>query len=174
MPEYNLKRAYRIEHIDDAETVQRSDAGSLWVSEGVLDPEEAERRTREVYMVGTDGEGELGGVSTAYLKLNRALRLEIWHVRVFVGSGHRDGNLAAQLLIRSQIHLNDSYRSGEDRRAPGMMVEVENPGVRRAFSDAVWTPTSLTYFGDNPLGHHRRLAWFDGARLPPPPEGVGV
>lgn len=170
MGEFDLKRDYRIEHIEDSESVDRSEAGQLWVREEVLGPEEAERRTREVCMVGTSGDGALCGVSTAYLAPSPQLRLEMWHIRAFVATEHRAGNLATQLLLRTRIHLNDMYRSGQDTRAPGAVIEVENETLKRAFPDALWQPTMFTYIGDNARGDHCRVHWFDGATLPPPPD----
>ena len=169
MGEWDLKRDYRIEQIEDS-PIDRSAAGQLWVREDVLGPEEAERRTREICMVGSTGERELCGLSTAYLDTSPQLRLEMWHIRAFVAPEHRAGNLAVQLLLRTRIFLNDRFRSGEDTSAPGAIIEVENESLRRAFPEALWQPTMFTYIGDNARGDHCRVHWFEGARLPAPPE----
>lgn len=173
MAEFELKRDYRIEHIDDSESVQRADATAMWVREGVLGHEEAERRSREVCMVGTDGGGNLCGVTTAYIVHNRQLRLDVWNIRGFVADQHRAGNLATNLLLRTRIHLNDVFRSGEDTRAIAAVIEVENPTLQRLFPEALWQPTMFTYFGNNHRGDHCRVHWFTGAELPEPPADAG-
>jgi hypothetical protein len=40
--------------------------------------------------------------------------------------------------------------------------------VMKGLNTAVWPLTGYTFIGDNPLGAHIRVRWFDGARIPPP------
>jgi hypothetical protein len=166
--EFGLKRDYRIEPIAES-GVGREAAVDLWVREEALSPERAQRRAEEVCLVGTTPARELCGISTAYLARNAQLRLELWHIRAFVAEAHRAGNLATQLLWQTRIHLNDRFVSGQDTRAPGAIIEVENEALKRLFPEVLWQPTMFTYVGNNARGDHCRVHWFEGALLPPPP-----
>lgn len=168
MADFELKRDYRIEPIADSADVDDPAVIDLWVREDALARAEAERRVGEVCLVGTTEGGELCGVSTAYLARNDQLQLELWHIRAFVATSHRAGNLATQLLLRTRIYLGDRFESGEDTSAPGAIIEVEHEALKRIFPEALWQPTMFTYIGNNARGDHCRVHWFRGAQLPPP------
>jgi hypothetical protein len=170
--DWSLKRDYLIEHVDASESVSRRDVADLWVREEALPRPRAERRISQVCLVATTPEGELAGVSTAYVAPNRQLRLELWHIRAFVAEKHRAGHLATQLLWRTRDHLAEGFASGK-HTAPGAMVEVENEDVKRLFPEVLWQPTMFTFIGNNSRGDHCRVHWFEGALLPPPPSTPG-
>ena len=166
-PDYPLTRGYEITPRAEAEGLEPARIADLWLAEDALSPAEAGRRVQEVCMVGRGPEGELAGVSTAYLAYNERLRSPMWHVRVFSGSRHRKSRLGTHLNIRTREHLIDRYRSGADRRAPGIVLEIEELMFERQFPWAVWPINHFTFIGVNPNGAHVRVYWFEGARLGP-------
>jgi hypothetical protein len=52
-------------------------------------------------------------------------------------------------------------------------MEIENPEVKAARSEAVWSAdwapgVRYTFIGENEKGDHVRVHWFPGALVPPP------
>jgi hypothetical protein len=166
--ERNVSPDYTIEPFAESGFGER-DVLDLWEREGVFVPEGPEKRLPEVLLVGSR-EGELVGVSSTYLKRNRQLGMTLWHFRVFVAADHRGGNLAARLASGARDQVERRFTSGEDRRAQGMMFEVENEGLKRDMNRAVWRHTDFVFFGvRRDDGAHLRVFYFPGALAPDPP-----
>ncbi len=167
-PRWQLTSGYRVEPFAEQSLVSSEDAIALWTSEGVLGPEEAQRRVSEIVLVATDAEQRLSGICTAYLQHNQQLRTELWYFRAFVASAHRQFNLAVTLALQGRDHLVNRYVSGSDRRGIGIIFEVENRGLQRAFPEARWMPTNFLFIGENEHGAHVRVHYFPGAHAPEP------
>jgi hypothetical protein len=164
--DYSLGDRYRIEPLAQSEEVTHDDVLALWAAEGIVPEAEAGRRVHEVLMVAIERDTGLTGVSTVYLQRNAQLRMDLWHYRTYVSPPHRHGQLAIQLLWHSRDHLKQCYLSGEDTRASGMIMEVENEGLRRYFNKAYWLYSDFTFIGENERGDHVRVHYFPGAEAP--------
>jgi GNAT superfamily N-acetyltransferase len=165
---WQLEAGYRIELFADQEAVSAQDVIDLWCREGGLDPPEAGRRVSELLMIGTDRRGGLAGICTAYLARNDQLRAELWYYRTFVSRAHRQSNIGVTLAHKALDHLERRFLTGEDRRAIGIIYEVENSGLRRHFPQAVWPSVEFAYIGENPYGDDVRVRYFAGALAPEP------
>ena len=163
-----LDPAYRIAVFADAEDVAAEDVIDLWAREGAVAGAEAQRRVAEVLMVATHGTDGLVGVLTAYVDRNPQLRMDLWYVRAFVSNDHRTANVAAQLIIHAVGLLEQRFENGLDERAGGVVLVVQNEGVKRGLPDAVWMPLAFHYIGDNVRGAHLRVHYFPRARAPLP------
>ncbi len=168
MSEYELKREYAIETLADS-PASEDDVIELWMTQAGLDEEEARRRLPEVVRVATDAEGELCGISTAYVMVSPQLGLPMWHIRAFVADEHRAGNLASNLLLAVRLYAIDEFQSGRRPDVPGAVVEVENMMIEQRFPQAIWPYNEFVFIGVTPTGAHLRVFWFDGARVPPRP-----
>jgi hypothetical protein len=164
--DYSLGDRYRIEPLAQSGEVTHDDVLALWATEGAVPEAEAERRMHEVLMVAIERDTGLAGVSTVYLERNSQLRMDLWHYRTYVAPPHRHGQLAIQLLWHSRDHLKQRYLSGENTRASGMIMEVENEGLRRYFNKAYWLYSDFTFIGENERGDHVRVHYFPGAKAP--------
>jgi hypothetical protein len=162
---------YRIEPFAEQDAVSAADVIELWTREGALDQTEAERRISELVVVATDLEGRLVAMSTAYLKRHEQLRAELWHVRVFVSTGHRMVELSRVIGIVGRDHLVQRYVNGEDRRGIGLIYEIENVGFRTHMSHARLPNTHFIFIGENERGDHVRVYYFPGALAPEPDQG---
>jgi hypothetical protein len=165
--DYSLGDRYLIEPLSQSDRVTNDDVLALWAAEGIVPEDEARRRVHEVLMAAIDQETGLAGVSTVYLQRNAQLGMDLWHYRTYVGPAHRHGQLAIQLLWHSRDHLKERYLSGEDTRASGMVMEVENQGLRMYFNKAYWLYSDFTFIGENERGDHVRVHYFPGAEAPP-------
>jgi hypothetical protein len=165
--DYTLGPSFRIEPLAASE-VTAEDVLAMWAREGVLPPPLARERVRQVHLVAITGEREVAGVSTIYLQHNPQLRMDLFYYRTFVAARHRQGNLAAQLIIRNRDLLEQRFTSGEDPSGQGMIFELENEGMRRHLNNAYWPNSDFFFIGENEHGAHVRVHYFPGARVPPP------
>ncbi|MDQ3739567.1 MAG: hypothetical protein M3320_03050 [Actinomycetota bacterium] len=164
--------APRIVRFDGQDAVGPADLVAFWRREAEMPPEVAEQRIGEVHLVALDGR-KLVGVSSAYLEYDAQLRLPMWHYRALVAASHRRSAIALNLALAGRDDLRERFVSGADRRAPGILYEVENEELMRGAPDALWMPTDFTFIGENRYGHHVRVHWFPGALAPRPPAPQG-
>ncbi len=164
---------FRIEPFSEQDAVGREDVTGLWLAEGVLSPEEAERRVDEVLLIATDAAGKPIGVSTTYLHYNRRLLANMWYYRAFVAAAHRRSDVALVLALLGRDHHARRFHAGEDRRALGVIFEVEHEGLKRFAGGARWLPTDFIFIGENDRGDHVRVHYFPGALAPAPDAGQG-
>jgi hypothetical protein len=165
--QYTLEDRYRIEPLGEASGVTPDDVLALWDREGALPPAEAQRRVHEVLLVAVERAEGVVGVSSAYLRRNRRLRMDLWHFRLMVARAHRRSNLALLLAVRVRDLLERRFVTGEDTRAAGIIYEVENEGLKRHFNGALWPRTDFTFIGENERGDHVRVHYFPGALAAP-------
>jgi hypothetical protein len=154
-----------IEVFDEQDVVDEQAVADFWVREDAVDAETAQQRVRSLHLVALAG-GEVVAVTTRYLQRNAQLGLDMWHYRGFVGAAHRGTLLGMRLGIMGRDHLEERFATGRDRRAPGIIWEVENEGLRTYAPEAIWAFTDFVFIGENERGDHVRVHWFPGARAP--------
>lgn len=166
---------YRVHHISEAEAVDEQAVIDFWEREGALLPETARERIAEVAFIAEEEPGRVVAVSTLVMVWSSRLRTDMWNLRAFVGRDHRRGALAIGLLRRTRQHLEQRFVSGVDTRAPGILLELENPEVKQARPEAVWEHPAApgkryVFIGENERKDHIRVHYFPGARAPLPDE----
>ena len=166
--EMPLEPGYRVEAMGASEASSPEAVLGLWQREGSLSAEEAKRRIGEVRLVAVEDSVGLVGVCTAYLQHNPQLHTELWYSRVLIASGHRTGNLAVLLTMRTRDILRDRYADGSDTRGRGMIWEIENEGLKTRFNFGLWLQPECSFIGTNERGDHVRVQWFPGAPAPLP------
>lgn len=163
-----LDPRHRIELFAEQDAVSEQDVIDLWLREGAMAPEEAQRRVSELHLVAIGDRGEPAGVTTKYLQRSAQLHTDMWHYRALAATEHRMSALTTWLAVTGRDDLERRFVSGEDPRAPGIIYEVENEFLKSSFPQAHWMPTDFLYIGDSPLGAHVRVHWFAGALAPEP------
>lgn len=166
-----LAAGYRLAHFAEAEEIDEAAVLDFWAREGAMPEATARKRLPEVGFVAIREPGRLAAVSTHYLAWSPQLRTEMWHFRTLVGEEHRRSALALLLLRRTREHLEEQFALGRERRAPGIMFEVENRPLREAMREAVWERPGApgkrwTFIGENARGEDRRVYYFPGAHAP--------
>ncbi len=164
---------FDIRPFDGHPAVNQQDVVEFWVREGALSLEAARARVPELVLVATGEDGELVGVSTAYVRQNEQLWMDMWHYRVFVGAAHRQSHLAVALTLATRERLKERFVTGEDTRAGGIAIAIQSPVLRR-LDDAIWKATDFAYIGQNAVGDPLRVHYFPGATAPGPPGAPGV
>ena len=151
---------YRIVEAADPQAVL-----DFWRREDAMPEEIAERRVGDVRLVALDEHAAIAAVSSAYLRFNEQLRLPMWYFRVFVGASHRRHDLAERLAYAGRDQLAQAFVSGGDRRASGIVYELESLELAHA-PEARWREIKFTFIGENEYGEHVRVHYFPGARAP--------
>jgi hypothetical protein len=159
---------YEITPFAEQSAVSRNDVLALWTAEGGLPPDEAERRLDELLLVASDEAGSLAGITTAYLAHNDQLDADMWHLRAFVPQAHRMSSIAVSLAVMGRRRLVERFASGEEPRGLGVIFEVENEGLKRAFPKGLWWPSDVIFIGVSPRGAHVRVHYFPGVYAPEP------
>lgn len=159
---------YEISPFEDQSVVSSDDVLSLWTLEAGLPLYEAQRRLGELLLVASAADGSLAGIATAYLVHNDQLQADMWHLRAFVPHAHRKSSIAVSLAVGGRSRLVERYVSGEEPRGLGVIFEVENEGLKRAFPRGLWWPTDVTFIGVSPRGAHVRVHYFPGVHAPEP------
>lgn len=165
--DYSLGEGYRIVPLAETDAATPDDVLELWARENVIPEQEAQRRVHEVLMVALDPNDGVAAVSSVYLQRNAQLGLDLWHYRTYVANEHRMGHLAVRLLWATRDHLRERFESGEDARAPGMIMEVQNELLKTYYNRAFWVISDFFFIGEGTRGHVR-VHYFPGVKAPPP------
>ena len=165
-----LDVGYRLERFAEQSDVTESDVLELWRREDVIPDEEAEKRVHEVHLIALHEDDGLVGLSSAYLRRNQQLNLDLWYYRAFVSAAHRKSNVAVNLATSGRDLLQERFVSGQDVRGQGIIYVVENEGLKRYFDQALWIPAGVTFIGVNAKDDHIRVRYFPGALAAEPPE----
>ena len=167
--DWSIDERYRVEPFGgDTETANQILA--LWEREGAVRPDaEARRRVHEALNVVIDRDEGVIALSTAYVRRNSQLDLDLWYFRTFVAAEHRNTHIATQLTMHNRDLLEQRFLNGEDTQAAGVAFELENQGMRKYINTAIWQPVDFIYIGDTDRGVPIRVHYFPGARVPSPP-----
>jgi hypothetical protein len=158
-----LASRYRLEPFDPADAGRSEQLVAMWTEGGALAEGTARERLNEAIFVAVDEEDGVVGVSTARLENVTHLGMLMWIYRTFVAEGHREGDIAFLLLHRSRDELLERYTSGRDTQGAGMLMEVQNPILRKARNQGVWKTTRFAFIGEDEVGAHHRVFYFPGA-----------
>jgi hypothetical protein len=160
-----LPDRYRIQRPGEPGSVDAQEVVDLWIREGAMPAVEARRRAEEIVFLAVDAEDGAVGAGTAYLAWNEQLRLDLWHYRTYIARGHRKSDLAWLLLFASIEHLRGRHLAGEDTRAAGMFMAVQNKGLKATRDEAIWSASRFAFVAQSPKGAHHRVLYFPGTSI---------
>src|SRR5436305_10177209 len=86
----------------------------------------------------------------------------------FVPRAHRRSRIAVSLAVGGRARLVERFTSGEEPRGLGVVFEVENEGLKRAFPKGIWMPSDVLFIGESHRGAHVRVHYFPGVHAPEP------
>jgi hypothetical protein len=158
---------YRVAPPDEI-GITSDDILDLWRREAAVPEAVAQERVHEVQLVAVKGDGDLAGIATAYIERNEWLRMDFWYFRTYVAVAERHSNLAGRLALALRDRLEQRFVDGEDTGAAGIVMEIENEGLRAYFNRALWLPLGLNFIGTNQGGDHVRVRYFPGVHVPVP------
>lgn len=138
---------------------------ALWLNEHAMPENIARQRITEVAQIVRDSGDAVAGICTLYREHNIRLRMPLWYIRAFIGSKYRRSSIGFCLLHSTVDYMQDLYDRGEDQRAQGIFMEVENESLRRMAPQGLWGYRRFAYIGNNARGEHMRVQYFNGAEL---------
>ncbi len=166
----DLHEGFELHVFGESPAVGPDDVTDLWRRERAIPAAEAERRISEVLLVVTQVRGPAVAVSSAYLRRNPRLGLDFWHYRTFVAAEHRYTSVAAHLVAKSAELLEERFAASRGTSsAAGILMEIENEGIKRHLPGGLWPRAKFTFVGENARGNHVRVRYFPGVLAPPPP-----
>jgi hypothetical protein len=113
--------------------------------------------------------GEVVGVSSAFLQYNSMLRARLAMFRCVIAPRHRRGLVVAELAEGSRLLLMDWARANPQEKLKGMGAVSEPQGTDSMRFNPIWRYKDLRLIlvGWTRDGHPMRVAWFPGVRLEP-------
>lgn len=162
---------FAVHELAATDAVTADDVLALWAREGAVAPDAAARRIDEVVTVVTAPDGTLAGIGSAYVHRVPQLRMDLFGIRLFVATEHRRSSLATHIMWRTRDVMTERFADGRDRRGLGILFEVENAGLRRAFPQAegVYAPTY--FIGERADQATLMVLLFPGVEVPLPGQG---
>ena len=133
-------------------------------------PQSGARRSQQVVVIAREQQtGEIAGVSTAVATHIDFLGFPCFYYRTFVAPEHRKSwVLSKEIFLNSYRILNERFQEGHNSDVLGLIIEVQNEDLQRHLNYAVWAldGMNVVYVGKSPQGVHRRVWYFEGARIP--------
>ncbi len=159
LPEAVFRPAWKL---DDPEIAR--DAQAFWRAQGVLGPQEAERRVSELCAVAY-ADGKVVGVATAYLTELETLKSRFAIFRCSVAPERQ--NLPYRMAVFSRQVLERWSADNPQEDVMGMAAIIPSGQFREAQRNPLWTEggLNLTLVGHTRSGDQLRVAWFTHARL---------
>lgn len=143
-----------------------AELGQFWLQHGaIVDASEALRRADEAICIGRDPDGNICGVSTAFIKVLPRLLQPMYHYRMFLAPEVRGQNHIPAFYKRS-VDVLQAYNAGLPQpESLGVLLELENRALERRSQQAYATDFNAVFIGYSPRGLHLRVTYFDGAML---------
>ena len=144
----------------------------FWNANGALPANVAKAgqdRAKQLVIVAETDDGEIAAVSTAFAAVIPQLGFPCFHYRTFVADEHRKlWVLSLDLFQASYLVLNERFQNKQNPEVLGVYMELQNEGLNRQFKYAVWEVDGMNvvYIGKSQQGQHRRVWYFDGAKVP--------
>jgi len=163
--EYRGYRLFGVCGRTQAEDVR--DVVRMWIDAGVLAPAEAQRRIAELVVVTRAPDGQLAGVSTAYVADVPGERGAWYFYRTFLRSEHRGVAGVPTRMLRLAL---DELRAWRHPQAPrGVVIITENPKLMRRAAKARIEALGLNLLGSDERGCDVWCLKFDGTVPVAPP-----
>ena len=131
--------------------------------------QQAEARSHQLLVMALDDNHEIAGVSTAFKQPIQQLGFPCFYYRTFVAPQYRKlWMLSKELFHASYDALNARFQAKHDSDVLGLFLELQNEMLMRHLKYAVWEADGMNvvYIGKSSSGQHRRVWYFEGAKVP--------
>jgi hypothetical protein len=170
LPDARLPGGYRLDEVLGRVTPSvRDEVVGMWLAERVLPPAEATRRASEVVVVARAADGEIAGVSTAYVASFEGASSRYWFYRMFVRPSHR----GVWAIVPRMFDLALAALRAHDHpeRPLGIAALVENRELMRPATREEIARAGLHRLGADAAGRDVWCLHFDGS-VPSAPAGL--
>lgn len=147
----------------------RSELVAFWHDHKVIgDDAAAAARAQQAICVMRDEHGALTGVGTAQLRVLPRLRQPMYYFRLFFAPRLRGRQHFLRFYRRAKQILQDYSAGLENPESLGLLLELENAKLGKAYPHAHEPDFDATFIGYSPRGLQLRVSYFQGASLQPP------
>ena len=170
MPDARLPGGYRLDTVlGQVSPSLRDEVVGMWLAERVLAPAEATRRASELVVLARSADGEIAGVSTAYVAALEGSDRRYWFYRMFVRPAHRG---VWAIVPRMFDVALEALRAHEHTGRPvGVAALVENRDLMRPATREEIARTGMHRIGSDAAGRDVWCLHFDGS-VPLAPPGL--
>ncbi len=166
--QYQLKRVWSA-----PPAALRGEVVDFWLAESAISSlAVAQDRAHHLLVVARASDGKVAGVSTAVRQRVEQLGFECFYYRTFIGQAHRTRGVCSteliwEILQQSYRLLNECFQDGNDPKVLGLYAEMKNPSIMKCRNETVWQEDGMNfvYIGRTQDGRHKRVWYFDGARI---------
>lgn len=140
----------------------------FWTSNQMLTERTSlvDRAKEVVYIVRESKEHGIVGLSTSELIVIKQLNNNAFFLfRCIILPSHRIPGLVSKLINETRDTLQSYAAMHREFNCVGVITFVESPRVREFRRETVWPASQMVYIGDDKLGRHIRVYYFEGARI---------
>ena len=169
LPDARLPGGYRLDEVlGRVSPSVRDEIVGMWLAERVLSPAEAQRRAAEVVVIARAADGEIAGVSTAYVAALGGSDRRYWFYRTFVRPSHRSVWAIAPRMFDLAVAALRAHEHPE--RPAGVAALVENRDLMRPAMREEIARAGMHRLGTDAAGRDLWCLNFDGSLPAAPPE----
>lgn len=128
----------------------------------------AAERAQQAICIMRDEHGALSAVGTAQLKVLPRLRQPMYYFRLFFTPRLRGHHHFLPFYRHAKQILQDYSAGLEKPESLGLLLELENTKLGKAYPHAHEPDFDATFIGYSPRGLQLRVSYFQGASLLPP------
>jgi hypothetical protein len=140
----------------------------------IADEALARSRAAQAVCIVRDGNGSIRGVATAVVRVLPRLRQPMYYFRMFFSPALRGHRQFLPVYRSARRILQEHNASLERAESLGLLVEVENDKLAKAYPRAYEPAFDATFIGYSPRGLQLRVSYFEGAELLPPAAPVAL
>lgn len=136
--------------------------------QAIPNEDEARKRADQAICVLRDGGGALAGVATAIVKVLPRLRQPMYYYRIYIARSQRGREAFLPMVRESRQILQDFNRGLERPESLGLLFEIENGKLGKAYPHAYEPTFDATFIGYSPRGKGLYVSYFADAMLQTP------
>ena len=130
--------------------------------------DEARQRAHQAICVLRDDGGALCGVATAIVKVLPRLRQPMYYFRIYIARAQRGRDVFLPMVRQSRQALEEYTRGQEHPESLGLLFEIENGKLPKAYPRAYEPTFDATFIGYSPQGKKLFVSYFADAMLQTP------
>ena len=131
----------------------------------VVDAGAAATRALQAVCIARDGTGAVCGVVTAVVKVLPRLRQPLYYYRMFFARALRGQQQFLPAFRKARQILQDYNATLDTPESLGLLFELENDKLGKAYPHAVEPEFNAVFIGYSPRGLQLHVSYFDGAKL---------
>lgn len=142
---------------------------AFWQAQNAIaSADEARKRAQEAVCVLRDEHDQVCGVATAVVKVTPRLRQPTYYYRIFLARAMRGHDVFLPMVRQSKQVLQDYNKGLETPESMGLLFELENGKLSKAYPHAYEPAFDAAFIGYSPRGMQLRVSYFSDVMLQVP------